>query len=60
MGVTPKNFSEQVHFPHILSFPLPLVGGRLKGRLKNLRTIIKNKIKKKTLMLHPVRDRWRL
>jgi hypothetical protein len=29
--------------PHILSFLPPLLGGRLKGRLKCLRTIIKNK-----------------
>jgi hypothetical protein len=30
--------------PHtgILSFPLPLVGGGLKGRLRCLRTIIRN------------------
>jgi hypothetical protein len=44
MGVVPKNLSKQVHFPCILPFPLPLVGGGLKGRLKNLRTIIKNRI----------------
>jgi hypothetical protein len=29
---------------HILSFPLPLVGGGLEGRLKHLRTIIKNRL----------------
>jgi hypothetical protein len=47
MGVAPKNFSKQVLFPvipYILSFPLPLVGGGLKGRLKSLRTIIKTKV----------------
>jgi hypothetical protein len=44
MGVAPKKLSKQVHFPHILSFPLPLVDGGLKGRLKSLRTIIKNKV----------------
>jgi hypothetical protein len=38
-----RAISKQVHFPHILSFPLPLVGGGLQGRLKCLRTIIKNK-----------------
>ncbi|KRX31698.1 hypothetical protein T06_3630 [Trichinella sp. T6] len=32
MGVAIKNLSKQVHFPHILSFPLPLVGGGLEGR----------------------------
>jgi hypothetical protein len=30
MEVALKNLSKQVHFPHILSFPLPLVGGGLK------------------------------
>jgi hypothetical protein len=44
MGVAGKNLSKQVHFPHILSFPLPVVGGGLQGRLKHLRTIIKNRI----------------
>jgi hypothetical protein len=39
-----KNFSKKVHFPHILSFPLPLMISGLQGRLKRLRTIIKNKI----------------
>jgi hypothetical protein len=43
VGVAPKNLSKQVHFPHILSFPLPLLCSRLKGRLKYLRTIIKTK-----------------
>jgi hypothetical protein len=49
MGVALKNLSKQVYFPlphplpHILSFPLPLVGGRLKVRLKHFRTIIKNR-----------------
>jgi hypothetical protein len=43
MGVAAKNLSKQVHFPHILSFPLPLLGSGLNGRLKCLRTIIKNK-----------------
>jgi hypothetical protein len=49
MGVTPKNLPKQVHFPlhlHILSFLLPLVGGRLKGKLKHLKTIIKYVLKK--------------
>jgi hypothetical protein len=43
MGVAQKNISKQAHFPHILSFPLPLMGGGLKERFKHLRTIIKNK-----------------
>jgi hypothetical protein len=42
-----KNLSRQLHFPCILSFPLPLVGGGLQWRLKYLRTIIKNKVWKK-------------
>jgi hypothetical protein len=42
--VAPKNLSKQVHFPCILYFSLPLVGGGLKGRLKHLRAIIKNKV----------------
>ena len=46
-GVAPKNLSKQVHFPCILSFPLPLVGGGLQGRLKHLRTIIKSRLWKK-------------
>jgi hypothetical protein len=47
MGVAPKNLSKQIHFPSVLSFPLPLVGGRLDGRLKHLRTILKDRLKKK-------------
>jgi hypothetical protein len=43
MEFAPKNLSKQVHFPWILSFPLPLVGGGLEGRLKHLRIIIKNR-----------------
>ena len=35
---------EQVHVPHILSSPLPLVDGGLQGRLKCLKTIIKNRV----------------
>ena len=35
-----RTISKQVHFPCTLSFPLPLVGGRLEGRLKHLKTII--------------------
>jgi hypothetical protein len=42
MGVAPRTISKQVHFPGILSFPLPLVGGGLEGRIKHLKTIIKN------------------
>jgi hypothetical protein len=34
-----RTISKQVHFPCVLSFPLPLVGGGLKGRLKSLRTL---------------------
>jgi hypothetical protein len=56
MGVVPKNLSKQVHFPCILSFPLPLVSGRLQGRLKHLRTTIKNKIEK--LKLHRMLAVW--
>jgi hypothetical protein len=44
MGVAPKNLSKQIHFSHVLSFPLPLVGGGLQRRLKHLRTIIKSKV----------------
>jgi hypothetical protein len=44
MGVAPKNHFKWDHLPHILSFPFPLVGGGLKGRLKLLNTIIKNKV----------------
>jgi len=43
MGVVPKNFSKEVHILCILSFPLLVVGDGLKGRLKHLRAIIKNK-----------------
>jgi hypothetical protein len=41
MGVALKNLSKQVHLASILSFPLPLVGDGLKGRLRYLRAIIK-------------------
>jgi hypothetical protein len=47
MGFAPKDLSKQVLFPLILSFPLPLVGGGLQGRLKHLRAIIKTKVLKK-------------
>jgi hypothetical protein len=50
--VPPKNLSKQIHFPWIPSFPLPLVGGGLQGKLKHLRTIIKNRFWKK-LKLYP-------
>jgi hypothetical protein len=47
MRVVPKNLFKQVHFPHILSFPLPLVGGGLKRDVKkHFNTIIKNRFKK--------------
>jgi hypothetical protein len=39
-----KTISKQVHIPFCplnLSFPLPLVGGGLEGRLKHLRTLTK-------------------
>jgi hypothetical protein len=54
MRVAPKNLSKQLHFPCILSFPTPLtlVGGGLQGRLKCLRTIIKNKVWKKLKLQH--------
>jgi hypothetical protein len=45
VGVAPKNLSKQVYFPCILSFPLPLVGGGLQGRLKHLKPIIKKRFK---------------
>jgi hypothetical protein len=45
-GAAPKNLSKQVHFPCILSFPLPLEGNGLKERLECLRTIIKNMAEK--------------
>jgi hypothetical protein len=41
MEVAPKNHSKYIYFCYILSFPLPLVGGGLKGRLKSLRTSLK-------------------
>jgi hypothetical protein len=47
---TKKTISKQVYFSCILSFPLPLVGDLLKGRLKHVRTIIKNKLRKIKLM----------
>ena len=37
-----RTISKQVHFPQILSFPLPLVGGGLEGRLKHLKPIFKD------------------
>ena len=40
MGVAPKNHFKWDHLPHILSFPFPLVGGGLKGRLKLLNVFI--------------------
>jgi hypothetical protein len=42
----PPKYFWKVHFPHILIiyFPLPMVGGRLEGKLKHLRTLIKNKV----------------
>jgi hypothetical protein len=53
MGVAPKNLSKQVCFSSILSFPLLLVGGGLKGRLQCLRTIIKNRHLKKIKVTLP-------
>jgi hypothetical protein len=50
MGVAPKNLPKQVHFhllPYpfpLLSFPLLLESVGLHGRLKHLKTIIKNRI----------------
>jgi hypothetical protein len=38
--------SKQVHFPHVLSFPLPLADGGLEGRLKHLRTSLKEGFEK--------------
>ena len=38
-----RTISKQVHFTHIFSFLLPLVGGGLEGRLTYLRTIIKSR-----------------
>jgi hypothetical protein len=44
MGVALKQtISKQVHFPYILSFPLSLVGGSLRQRLKCWKTIIKSR-----------------
>jgi hypothetical protein len=51
MRFASKILSKQVHFSRILSFPLPLVGAGLEGRLKCLRTIIKSRLLKK-LKLH--------
>jgi hypothetical protein len=48
-----RTISKQVHIlicPINLSFPLPLEGGGIKGRLKCLRTLIK--ISLKNLSLH--------
>ena len=45
-----RTLSKQLHTllcPINLSFPLPLVGGRLEGRLRYLRTIIKCRLWKK-------------
>lgn len=52
MGIAPKTLSKQVRFLCILSFPLPLIGDVLEGRLTHLRTITKNKRWKK-LKLQP-------
>jgi hypothetical protein len=44
IGIAPKKcFSTvlQLLFPITLSFPLPLMGGGLEGKLKSLRTLIK-------------------
>jgi hypothetical protein len=46
MGVFPKNLSKQVQFPHIFYFPLSMVAGELKQRVKCLRTTIKSKVGK--------------
>jgi hypothetical protein len=47
-GVVSKNLSKQAHslLPHpcILSFQVLLMGGGLQGRLKLVRTILKNKV----------------
>jgi hypothetical protein len=40
-------------YPNNLSFPLPLVGGGLQGRLKCLRNVIKCRVEK-NLSLHTV------
>jgi hypothetical protein len=39
-----RTFLNRSTTPRILSFPLPLVGGGLQGRLTSLRTIIQNKV----------------
>lgn len=47
LGCAPKNHvwtGSLRLYPNHLSFPLPLVGGGLEGRLKRLRTIIKSKL----------------
>jgi hypothetical protein len=41
MGVASRNLSNQIYFPHILSFLLPLVSSVLKGRIQGLRAVIK-------------------
>jgi hypothetical protein len=41
MRDAPKNLSKQVHSPHILSFPLPLMDGGLNERLKCFKTSLK-------------------
>jgi hypothetical protein len=46
MGIAARIISKRVHFAHILSFPLPLMGVKLKDRLKHLQTIIKRRLKK--------------
>ena len=46
-GICSKEPFLNVPLPHILSFPLSLEGGGLKGRLKHLRTIIKSRNRKK-------------
>lgn len=42
--------------PHILSFPLPLVGGGLKGRLKHLRTMVKKQVLEKIKVIHLIQS----
>jgi hypothetical protein len=46
-----KTISKQVHFPSILSFPLPLRGGGLEGKLKHLRTITKIRFESLSLQI---------
>jgi hypothetical protein len=46
MGFAPKNHfktGQLAPYHNNLSFPIPLVDGGLEGRLKHLRTIIKNR-----------------